>query len=135
MSQEEKQVNPAEFHGLVRDVGEMKSLMSQIADAITRITVLDERQQVVTGYMQKLDDRMERMELRQHKADVDNALVQGNANRLASMEAGFREMYLDRERDKARFHAVVWMVRALWAVSGAGVLAMAGVLFRMTTGG
>lgn len=131
MSGTEKTVSHAEFHSLVRDVGEMKGLMSQMVEALTRITLLDERQQVVGAFMQKLDERMARMEHRQQEAEIANALSQQGASRLTNVEAGFREMHLDRERDKARFQTVVWMVRGLWAVSGAGIVAILGLLVKM----
>lgn len=131
MSDYKKDVSAAEFHGLVHEVREMKGLMSQMVEALTRITLLDERQQVVGAFMQKLDERMARAELRQHEAEIANALVKGGASRLTSIEAGFREMHLDRERDKARFQAVVWMVRGLWAVAGGGIIAILGYLAKV----
>jgi hypothetical protein len=134
MSGPEKQVSSTEFNALAREVGDMKGLMSQMVDALTRITVIDERQQVVGVFMQKLDDRMARMEQRQHEAEVLNATAQGGAQRLTAIEAGFRELHIDRERDKARFQAVVWMVRGLWAVSGAGVVGMGAMLVKLWAG-
>ena len=108
--------------------------MSQIADAITRITLLDERQQVVGAFMQKLDERMARMEHRQQETEIANALAQQGASRLTNVEAGFREMYLDRERDKARFQTVVWMVRGLWAICGTGVVGIIAMLIKQGAG-
>lgn len=131
MSIPEKQVSSHEFHSLAREVGEMKGLMSQMVDALQRITVIDERQQVVGVFMQKLDDRMARMEQRQHEAEVQNASSQAGAGRLSAIESGFRELHLERERDKARFQAVVWMVRGLWAVAGTGVIALGALLIKM----
>ena len=130
MTAPKETISYQEFQSLNRDIGEMKSLMSQIADAITRITLLDERQQVVGAFMQKLDERMARMEHRQQETEIANALAQQGASRLTNVEAGFREMHLDRERDKARFQTVVWMVRGLWAICGTGVVGIIAMLIK-----
>ena len=134
MTSPKETISYQEFQSLNRDIGEMKSLMSQIADAITRITLLDERQQVVGAFMQKLDERMARMEHRQQETEIANALAQQGASRLTNVEAGFREMYLDRERDKARFQTVVWMVRGLWAICGTGVVGIIAMLIKQGAG-
>lgn len=120
----DKAVSHTEFQALVQDVGEVKSILAKVADAINRITLLDERQQTVTAFMQKLDERMGRMEARQHEADINHAISSMSASRMEVLEKGYREMHIDRERDKARFQAVVWMVRGLWAVVTAGGLGL-----------
>ena len=134
MPGQQKEVTPAELHNLVRDVREMRGLMSQIADAITRITLLDERQQVVSAFMQKLDERMARMEHRHQETEIANALARQGASRLTNVEASFREMHLDRERDKARFQTVVWMVRGLWAICGTGVVGIVAMQLKQGAG-
>jgi hypothetical protein len=113
-----QQVGYEEFHKLAGDVGEVKLLMVKMVEALARISLLDERQQTVSTFMQKLDARMERMEARQHDAEIKSALAGGGFGRLEALETGWREIYIDRERDKARIQTMVWMVRALWAVAG-----------------
>lgn len=122
MTQTKDTISYQEFQSLNSDIGEMKRLMSQMAEAISRISLLDERQQQVAGFMQRLDDRIARMESRQHESEIASAVNQVNGSRLASIEAGFRDVHLERERDKARFQTVVWMVRGLWAIAASGVV-------------
>ena len=114
-----------EFQSLNRDIGEMKSLMSQMVEAISRISLLDERQQVVAQALQKLDERMARMEGKQQDADIARALSQASSDRLNLIDMGFRELHIERERDKARFQTVIWMIRGLWATVTAGGLGVA----------
>lgn len=121
----EDNVNLAEFRSLVQDVGEVKSLMGKMVEAINRITLLDERQQVVAGFMQKLDERMGRMESRQHEAEIAHAVANTARSRMENLEVGFREIHIDRERDKARFQTVVWLIRGVYAVVGIGGIAAA----------
>lgn len=117
---EDKTISYQEFKVLSQDMSEMKSLMSKMVEAINRIALLDERQQAVAHALQKLDERMGRMEEKQQQAEVARALTQASADRLNLIDAGFRELHIERERDKARFATVVWMVRGLWGVAGAG---------------
>jgi len=135
MHGEDKTVDYAEFHKVAQDMGEMKALMGRLVEAIQRITLLDERQQVVAGFMEKLDDRMGRMENRQHEAEIASVVIRSSTSRTDALESGYREIYIDRERDKARFQTVIWMVRGLWAV--VGVIGTGGIIAvtRMFGGG
>lgn len=123
--QEEKRINYQEFQKLTQDMSDVKSLMSQMVEAISRISLLDERQQVVATALQKLDERIARMEVKQQEADIARALGQASADRLNLIDTGFRELHLERERDKARFQTVIWMIRGLWATVAAGGLGVA----------
>lgn len=125
MGAEENAVNYAEFRSLAQDVGEVKSLMGKMVEAINRITLLDERQQVVAGFMQKLDERMGRMETRQHEAEIAHAVAGTSRSRMESLEVGFREIHLERERDKARFQTAIWLIRGVYAAVGLGGIAAA----------
>lgn len=86
------------------ELSEMKLLMRQMTENIQRITVMDERITV----LQKSDDRGDR--------------------RLDSMAEDLRGLRMEYERDKARVHTTIWLVRALWAVAG-------GLLVWYQTGG
>lgn len=129
MTAPKETISYQEFQSLNRDIGEMKSLMSQMVEAISRISLLDERQQVVAQALQKLDERMARMESKQQDADIARALSQASSDRLNLIDMGFRELHIERERDKARFQTVIWMIRGLWATVTAGGLGVAAKLW------
>lgn len=129
MTAPKETISYQEFQSLNRDIGEMKSLMSQMVEAISRISLLDERQQVVAQALQKLDERMARMEGKQQDADIARALSQASSDRLNLIDMGFRELHIERERDKARFQTVIWMIRGLWATVTAGGLGVAAKLW------
>lgn len=112
----QKPVSYQEFASLVQDVNDMKSLMSMMVDALNRIAVIDERQQTSIGMMQKLDERLGRTEDRQREADIARAVGQAASSRLDAIEKVIAELHVERERDKARFQTVIWMVRGLWAM-------------------
>lgn len=127
--QDEQTISYQEFHSLNRDIGEMKGLMSQMVEAINRISLLDERQQVVSQGLSKLDERVARLEHKQQEADIARALNQASTDRLNLIDMGFRELHIERERDKARFQTVIWMIRGLWATVAAGGLTVMAKLF------
>lgn len=129
MNAQEKQIAYSEIHALSQDVSEMKSLMSKMVEAINKIGLLDERQQTVAQALQKLDERMARMEAKQQEADIARALNQASTDRLNLIDQGFRELHIERERDKARFQTVIWMIRGLWATVTAGGLTVAAKLW------
>jgi len=132
-AQDEQTISYQEFHSLNRDIGEMKGLMSQMVEAINRISLLDERQQVVSQGLSKLDERVARLEHKQQEADIARALNQASTDRLNLIDMGFRELHIERERDKARFQTVIWMIRGLWATVAAGGLTVIAKLFSMYT--
>ena len=132
-TQDEQTISYQEFHNLNRDIGEMKGLMSQMVEAINRISLLDERQQVVSQGLNKLDERVARLEHKQQEADIARALNQASTDRLNLIDMGFRELHIERERDKARFQTVIWMIRGLWATVAAGGLTVIAKLFSMYT--
>lgn len=129
MNAQEKNISYQEFHTLTQDMSDMKTLMSKMVEAINKIGLLDERQQTVTHVLQKLDERMARMESKQQEADIARALNQASADRLNLIDSGFRELHIERERDKARFQTVIWMIRGLWATVTAGGLTVAAKLW------
>lgn len=118
--EDKSQISYGEFQSLTREVSEMKELLSKMVDAINRISVLDERQNHSSMTLRSLDERTSRMEKRQQESEIHRALDQANHDRMSAMDMAVREMHIERERDKARFQTVIWMIRALWTVVAAG---------------
>lgn len=127
----QQQISHLTLETLTRDMSEMKELMSRLVDAVNRISILDERQNVTTTMLAKLDEKTMRMEIRQQESEIHRAVSQASQERMTAMDAVVREMHVERERDKARFQTVVWMVRALWGVVTAGGV---GVMFKLFGG-
>ena len=98
----------------------MKALMSKMVDAVNRISLLDERQQSVSLSIQKIDERVARLEAKQQEAEISRAMNHASGDRLNLIDAGFRELHIERERDKARVQTIIWMIRGLWATVAAG---------------
>lgn len=121
-------VSHAEFASLRSDVADMKALMARMADAMTRLALLDERQQGFAETNKEILRRIDTMEKNQQQAALQAAAAGDTGSRIKNLEETFREMHIEREKDKARFQTVVWMIRGLWLVAGSGA---AGVIFNL----
>lgn len=99
----------------------MKSLMSKMVEAINHISLLNERQQVFATTIQRIDERLGRMEAKQHEADIATALQGNMTSRVESLERAVREQHVAHERDKARQQTLVWALQGVWAVLVAGI--------------
>lgn len=115
-------VNSREFSALKQDITDMKSLMSRMVEAMSRITVIEERQHTMAQSTSKAIERMETITERQHAYELANAESASTVGRVSRLELAFQELNVENERNKARFHTVVWTVRALWAAIGSGVI-------------
>jgi Skp family chaperone for outer membrane proteins len=122
------QVSRSEFAGfkqeLKTELGDMKTLMQRMVDAMTRLAVIDERQQAHTATNEKILERLDGIESRQHQAELDAVKNEGFGGRVVQLENVVREMVVERERDKAVQQGMVRMIKLMWA----GVPMLAGAL-------
>lgn len=116
------QIDPAEFASMKQDISDVKAIMHKMADTLTRMALLEERQHGTASTTEKILDRLDKIELSLHRNEVAQASNNVSASRVEALEKGFRELHVERERDKARFQTVVWLVRAIYAVGGVGGL-------------
>lgn len=63
----------AEFERIQSDITDMKSSMSKIAEALTKIAVLEEKHQTISTTMIKILDRIEVMDRRQTALELAQA--------------------------------------------------------------
>lgn len=112
-------ITQGEFNSLSRDVAEMKALMGKMVDAISRISILDDRQSSVAAVLVKVDERLARLEEAQHRAELSAARESVSPVRITNLESSVREMHVEREKDKARMQTIIWVVSGAWALVGA----------------
>lgn len=112
----------------VADIGEMKSLMGRIVEAIQRIAVLEERQGASAQTQNKILEKVEELTARQHAAELHAAANADMTARVKTLDGAVRDQHVEREKDKARFDTLAWTIRALWAVAGSGALLWAAKL-------
>ncbi|NTX17969.1 hypothetical protein [Burkholderia cepacia] len=88
-------------------VAEIKTGMGQVADAIVRLAVIEERHLATRARVEKLEDRM-----------VD---VSGRTTELEKSQIKY----------EARFAGATWTAKAVWALVGGAALTIAGKLLMM----
>jgi Flp pilus assembly protein TadB len=115
----ESRVDSGELFHLRNDVNEMKIVLAKVADGINQLAVLGDRQATLTNTTNKILERIERIEERQHQADIDKASNASFSSRLAAVEDVVKEMHIDGERNKARISTATWLARVMWAVIAA----------------
>lgn len=88
----------AEFERIQADITDMKSSMSKIAEALTKIAVLEEKHQTISTTMIKILDRIEIMDRRQTALELAQAT------------------------QKARQDTAVKSIQVAWTVLGSGLI-------------
>jgi len=86
------------FERIQTDIADMKSSMSKIAEALTKIAVLEEKHQTISTTMIKILDRIEVMDRRQTALELAVATA------------------------KARQDTAVKSISVAWTVLGSGIL-------------
>ena len=110
----------------------MKSLMSRMVETISRISVIEERQNAVVQSTNKAIERMEAIADRQHASEIATAGAVGQAEKVKTLEKAVSDLQVENERNHARFDALVWVIRIMW-VAGGAVAGIAGLLLTSVT--
>jgi hypothetical protein len=92
------------------DMQGMRNSITQIAEAITRLAVLEEKQQTNTAMVTRLSEALEKTQTKLQTLELTQAV-----------------------RD-AQLQGAAWVGRALWAVAGGAVAAALPQLFKLLGG-
>lgn len=98
MSSSESQVFDANLRAIQDDLADMKSSMSKIADALSKIAVLEERHSAMTKNLVRVMEKLEDMDKRQNA------------------------MELVQVRQETTVKVTIKAIQVAWGVIGAGVL-------------
>ena len=111
---------------LFGEVAEMKSAMKDVAAALTKLAVMEERYTTFAGIVGKVLERLEKVEDRQRKFEVHSELFERLLTRFEMMDA--RTQTLERNQvvlttslETAGKTSALW-AKILWAVCGGGVI-------------
>ena len=119
----------AQLVNMQRDIQDVKFLMARMVEAMGKIAMIEERQHSMATANTRIADRLEEIMRRQHEQDLVHAQQGDVPGRLKNIEAGFRELHLDNERNKARVQTMMWIAGAAWTfIAGGGLLWVSGVI-------
>lgn len=114
---ESNQVHPDDIRRLQGEVSDIKELMGQLTTAVTRLTVLEERQQNMSGLTAKILDQVEQIRNAQHQTELRFATQGDLQSRIAALELKAREDHLEYQKDKAALAASVKALKLFIGVS------------------
>lgn len=114
------------------DVDELKTSIKSIADALTKLAVLDERQITHFRVLEKQLIRIENIELRMQKFDLDLANHTSALNQLHDIRDTVSMLSAHVAANQVRKDTVTNGVKALWAVVGGVITSL--VIYLITGG-
>lgn len=121
-------ISADDFRRLQGEVSDIKELMGQMTAALTRLALLEERQQSVTTTATKILDQIEGIRASQHNIELRLANYTDLQGRVERLESTVREIHLEQEREKsfvvASFRTTKLFIGGTWAV----LLALGGVI-------
>lgn len=119
-------VNREELHQLRAEVTDIKIFIRQMADALTRLTILEERQQNVTATTNQILTQIDMIRGHQQAVALQTAREGDVPARFEAIDRVLSAMTIERAEEKARVGTVSNLVRAAWAVIS--VSGVAGIL-------
>lgn len=110
---------------LHEEMSQIRQLFKQMASALTRLALLEERHQIVTVTTSKILEQVETIRTHQHEDDVRHASERSHATRLEALEATVKTMEMAGAAQKASLSTAMLMTKVLWAIFGLGGLVAA----------
>lgn len=100
------------------DMSELKASIKSIAEALTKLAVLDDRQLTLFKSLEKQLIRMENLESRLHRFEVDMSAVQIAVRDLLEIRSSVHVIQAEMTASKVRRETISNGAKALWAVIG-----------------
>ena len=108
--QRDREAIDRRFDQVTNDLSDIKSSMGKIAEALTRLALLEERHSVVVSTTRRIDERL---------VEIDHRLDEVEKQQI---------------RVDATTNTAVKAAKVAWAVLGAGVLYVGGKVISLVTG-
>jgi DNA repair ATPase RecN len=123
-----------EMFSMKEDISDIKNSMGKIAEALTRLAVLEEKHTAVAQVTNRILERIESIERTQHDKEVSKETISRLFDSIDKTTAAFsshREAYIT---DKAQADGVIKTIKALWVVVGSLVLWVGGKIIMLSIG-
>lgn len=112
------------------DMDELKTSIKSIADALTKLAVLDDRQLTHFKVLEKQLIRIENIELRMHRFELDMTSVHSALNQLQDIRETVSTLSSHVAASQVRKETVSMGIKAVWAIVGGFVTSL--VIYFMT---
>lgn len=120
---------PSEFSALEKqitemqnDMREMRGAMSEIAKAMSKLAVLEEKNAITNQAVEKIYEKIDRLEDRYSDQVVIKSTVSRNFERISAQEQKVAELEKAHIRYVAHAEGIARTLRIMWVAFGSGVL-------------
>ena len=100
------------------DIGDIRTSVGKIADAMTRLAILEERGATNAQLAEKLIERMDRVEARQHKQELEQVVNKNDEQRIAKTEDQIHTLQEAEISRAATLRTATYFARTGWTVFG-----------------
>lgn len=121
----------SKMSGMGTELAGIRNSMGQIAEAITRLAVLEEKHQGIVTIVNKVVDKVDALEDRQAKNEMHRELVLQFVEEVKKLGAAIGQMQLDQASMRGQAKGASKVVQVMWTVMGSGVLAIAAALLKI----
>lgn len=111
------------------DIADLKTIVTKIAEAVTKLAVLEDRQSTQNGSIQKLLDRFDTLEEKQHGVELRLATAMLNHERLMRIESELAATKTLIAGYEGSAKGVGSTAKVVWAVLGTTVAGAVAWLF------
>jgi hypothetical protein len=124
-TQTEKKVAWVDFIELKKDMTDMKTLMARMVDTLSRIAVIEDRQQAMSQSTDRVLKRLEAIAEKQHQYELSNVTSHNIIGRVDRNEADIKLLNEKQSEAQASFKTAIWIGRAAWV----GIASIGGLIW------
>lgn len=111
------------------DMKEIRSSISKIAEALTRLAVLEEKSHSHAATLERVVLKVDRIEERQRDAETIRDVVARNTQRIEMVEAKAEATKIGQIEFNAEVKGITKTIKVMWTAFGAGVLYLGSQLY------
>lgn len=113
------------------DVRDMRSDVKVIAEAITRLAVMEERSQTLAASLERVASQVEKIDERQRNSEITRDVMVQVSTRLAAVEEKVDTTYVSQVKFEAKVQGMSNTLKVMWAAFGTGVLYIGGNVIQL----
>jgi hypothetical protein len=120
-----RKIDWVDFVELKKDMTDMKTLMARMVDTLSRIAVIEDRQQAMSQSTEMVLKRLEAIAEKQHQYELGNVTSHNIVGRGDRNESDIKALTEKQSQAQASFKTAIWLGRAAWV----GIASIGGLLW------